>query len=177
MFILYIYILLQFFYITIFLTIVERTNLPKGGKVIIFSIINLVAANITIYPITFLFKVSENVKFRLFELVKSSSQMKLILEWKHMKKLGKRKLIGGMIVFICLFFLGFYFSFNYCSVLYKSRGIFVGTFIVSIICDLVFYETFLIGLLTWFYYKRQFDRKYNKHYYTLFAWKNFRCCI
>ena len=134
-------------------------------------------SNLSMYLITFLFRVDPQIKIRLFHLLQTASQMKLILEWKHMKKLGKRKLIGGMIVFICLFFLGFYFSFNYCSVLYKSRGIFVGTFIVSIICDLVFYETFLIGLLTWFYYKRQFDRKYNKHCYTLFAWKNFRCCI
>ena len=177
LFLLYIYILLQFFYITLFLTLVERTSLPKGAKIILFSWVNLIMSNLSMYLITFLFRVDPQIKIRLFHLLQTASQMKLILEWKHMKKLGKRKLIGGMIVFICLFFLGFYFSFNYCSVLYKSRGIFVGTFIVSIICDLVFYETFLIGLLTWFYYKRQFDRKYNKHYYTLFAWKNFRCCI
>ena len=101
LFLLYIYILLQFFYITLFLTLVERTSLPKGAKIILFSWVNLIMSNLSMYLITFLFRVDPQIKIRLFHLLQTASQMKSILEWKHMKKLGKRKLIGGMIVFIC----------------------------------------------------------------------------
>lgn len=177
MFILYIYILLQFFYTTIFLSLIERTGLSKGGKVILFSFINLIASNITIYPITLLFRVSTKVKNRLFNLLKSFAQMKLILEWKTMKKKERKKLIWGILIFICTFVLGFYFSFNYCSVLYNSKGIFIGTFLFSVLMDLIVYESFLNGLLTLFYHKRKFESSYNKHYYRLFEWRNYRCCV
>ena len=101
MFILYIYILLQFFYTTIFLSLVERAGISKGGKVILFSFVNLIASNITIYPITLLFRVSTKVKNRLFNLLKSFAQMKLILEWKLMKRKERKKLVWGILIFIC----------------------------------------------------------------------------
>ena len=101
--------------------------------------------------------------------------MKLIYEWKQMKKRQRRKLIFGIILFCIVFFISFYFSFNYCAVLYYSRKTFIMTFLTGILFDLVVYEGLMNLLLSMVYCCKGVHL--GKAFKKFFLFRSYRNCI
>ena len=139
-FCIYVYLLLQYFWNVIFLTFVERSGMSMTFKMFTMHIPQIFLASICFYPIIWFFRVDTPTKILLLKTLRSSEQMKLIYEWKQMKKRQRRKLIFGLIVSGIIWFISFYFSFNYCSVMYLSRKTYILTFITGILMDLIVYE-------------------------------------
>ena len=139
-FCIYVYLLLQYFWNVIFLTFVERSGMSMTFKMFTMHIPQIFVASVCFYPIIWFFRVDTPTKILLLNTLRSSEQMKLIYEWKQMKKRQRRKLIFGLIVSGIIWFISFYFSFNYCSVMYLSRKTYILTFITGILMDLIVYE-------------------------------------
>ena len=109
-------------------------------KMFTMHIPQIFVASVCFYPIIWFFRVDTPTKILLLNTLRSSEQMKLIYEWKQMKKRQRRKLIFGLIISGIVWFISFYFSFNYCSVMYLSRKTYILTFITGILMDLIVYE-------------------------------------
>ena len=75
----------------------------------------------------------------MFSNFKSSQQIKLIKVFKAIKDVQKKKFSYILAIVISTFVVTFYLSFNYCSVLYYSRWLFVECLFVGILMDFVFF--------------------------------------
>ena len=169
-FILYIYLILQYLFGTIYLTFVERINLSKILKIIIIHPCVLITSNIIIYGIIWFFRVENYYKLILLITLRSSQQMKLIAEWKKMKKRQSRKMIGGFSLFLIFFIVTFYFFFTYTVVVYMSRNTFILNFTVGLILDIFIYEGFMNLLLSIFYSNR--NKLDFKRFFLFRAYRN-----
>jgi hypothetical protein len=147
----------------------------KIVKIFVLQIIEIFISNFLILCVIPFFKISGKEKDLLFKGLESNKQMKLIEIWKEIKKNQRKKNIFGMILFVFVILICFYFLLNYCSVLYFNVNSFILTFFVGIFVDFLFYETFVIFLICVFYVKRK-NEKIKKIFYFLFNYRNFRCC-
>ena len=169
-FILYIYLILQYLFGTIYLTFVERINLSKILKIIIIHPCVLITSNLIIYGVIWFFRVENYNKLILLNTLRSSQQMKLIAEWKKMKKRQSRKMIGGFSLFLIFFIVTFYFFFTYTVVVYMSRNTFILNFTVGLILDIFIYEGFMNLLLSIFYSNR--NKLDFKRFFLFRAYRN-----
>jgi hypothetical protein len=111
----------------------------------------------------------------LFLNLKTTQQMKLLKAFKVVRDNQKRKLKFIIGIMSSFFIISFYFSFNYCSVLYNSKKTFILTFFIGILLDLVVYEG-LINLLLSFVYCCK-GVHLGKTFKTLFLFRSYRNCM
>ena len=172
LFIIYIYILFQFFFVTFYLSLFERINISKFLKVLFIHSFVLISSNCIMYGVIYFFRVDDLSKAILLVTLRSSQQMKLIADWKKMKKKQRKKIIIGFILFFFIFIITFYFYFTYIVILYMSKFIFLLTLFTGLILDLFIYEGFMNLLLSFFYN----DRK-NRPFKQLFLLRCYRNCL
>ena len=172
LFIIYIYILFQFFFVTFYLSLFERVNISKFLKALFIQSFVLISSNCIMYGVIYFFRVDDLSKAILLVTLRSSQQMKLIADWKKMKKKQKKKIIIGFILFFFIFIVTFYFFFTYIVILYMSKFIFLLTFFTGLILDFFIYEGFMNLLLSFFYN----DRK-NRPFKQLFSLRCYRNCL
>ena len=149
---LYIYILFQIFILTLGLSIAERMDVSDGIKIMLFQLITIFLADMIILIMIPLFRIPTNTKKTLFSCFKSTQQIKLLKIFKDIKEVQKKKFNYILAIIICTFIVTLYLSFNYCSVLYYSRWLFVECLFVGILLDFVLYEGILNGAICLFYF-------------------------
>jgi hypothetical protein len=174
---LYIYILFQILILTFGLSIAERMNISNGGKIILFQLINIFLSDMIILIILPLFRIPTSYKKSLFVNFKSTQQMKLLKIFKTVKEVQKKKFRFILAIIICTFIVTFYFSFNYCSVLYYSRWTFVECLLVGILLDFILYEGVLNGLICLLYFLKGKKKFFIAPYVYLFIFRNYRTCF
>ena len=177
LFCLFIYLMIQMILLVFCFSFVEDVEFfeKKIVKIFVLQIIEIFISNFLILCVIPFFKISGKEKDLLFKGLESNKQMKLIEIWKEIKKNQRKKNIFGMILFVFVILICFYFLLNYCSVLYFNVNSFILTFFVGIFVDFLFYETFVIFLICVFYVKRK-NEKIKKIFYFLFNYRTFRCC-
>ena len=171
------YILLQYLFLTFEMTIGEDTNITKGGKVFLFQLINICISDLVMLIFIPFFRISTKDKRTLFLNLRSTQQMKLLKEFKTVKDSQKEKLKYIIGIMVASFIVTFYFSFNYCVVLYDSRWTFVGCFLVGVVFDCFLYEGLLNGLIILSYYLKKKYQFFKTPYKYLFNFRNFRNCF
>ena len=174
---LYIYILFQILFLTFNLSVAERINISKAGKIFSIQLINILLADIITLAIIPLFRIPTFYKKTLFSNFKSSQQIKLLKIFKIVKDVQKKKIIYIIPIITCTFIITFYFSFNYCSVLYYSRWLFVGCLFVGILLDFILYEGLLNGAICLLYFLKSKKKNFVKPYVYLFLFRNYRSCF
>ena len=113
----------------------------------------------------------------LFLNFRSTQQMKLLKIFKDVKEVQKKKFPYIVSIMICLFIITFYFSFNYCSVLYYSRWTFVECLLVGVLLDFILYEGVLNGLICLLYFLKGKKKFFIAPYVYLFIFRNYRTCF
>ena len=174
---LYEYILLQILINTFGLSIAERINIGKGAKLFIFQLINILLADIFAIIMVPLFRIPSEFKRMLFVNFRSTQQMKLLKIFKIIKEIQKKKLVYIIVLLSCTFLVTFYLSFNYCSVLYYSRWLFVGCLLLGIVLDLVLYEGLFNFLICLLYFLKNKKKCFMKPYIYLLLFRNYRNCF
>ena len=173
---LYMYILLQFLFLTFEMTLAEDT-ITKAQKVFLFQLINICFSDLFMLLFISFFRISTNDKRMLFLNLKSTQQMQLLKAFKTVKETQKKKLKYIIGIMVATFIITFYFSFNYCVVLYDSRWTFAGCFLVGVVFDCFLYEGLLNGLIILFYYLKKKYKFFEDLYRYLFNFRNFRNCF
>ena len=174
---LYIYILLQILILTFGLSIAERLNINNTGKIFLFQLITIFLADMISLIMIPLFRIPTSYKKMLFFNFKSTQQIKLLKIFKTVKDAQKKKFSFIVAIIIFIFLATFYFSFNYCSVLYYSRWLFVECLFVGILLDFVLYEGVLNGLICLFYFLKGKKKIFIRPYVYLFLFRNYRTCF
>ena len=174
---LYMYILLQIFFLTIGLSIAERISISNGQKIMLFQLINILLADIIIIIAIPLFRIPTILKRKLFLNFKSTQQMLLLKIFKQVKEVQRKKFPYIVGIMSGIFVIAFYFSFHYCSVLYYSRWLFAECFFVGILLDFALYEGVLNGLICLFYYLKNKKKCFITPYVYLFLFRNYRACF
>ena len=177
LFCLFIYLIFQLILLIFSFSFVEDIKFfnKKIVKIFILQFFVVFVSNFLILGLIPFFKISSNEKKLLFKTLESNQQMKLIEIWKEIKKNQRKKNIFGMILFILIIIICFYFLLNYCSILYFNVNTFILTFFVGIFIDFLFYESFIIFLICVCYKKRK-NEKIKKIFNFLFNYRTFRCC-
>ena len=173
---LYMYILLQFLFLTFEMTLAEDT-ITKAQKVFLFQLINISFSDLFMLVFIPFFRISTTDKRMLFLNLKSTQQMQLLKAFKTVKETQKKKLKYIIGIMVATFIITFYFSFNYCVVLYDSRWTFAGCFLVGVVFDCFLYEGLLNGLIILFYYLKKKYKFFEDLYRYLFNFRNFRNCF
>ena len=174
---LYIYLLLQILILTFGITIADSFNISNGSKIIILQFINILLADIITIIMIPLFRIPSSYKRTLFLNFKSTEQMKLLKIFKDVKEVQRKKLPFIIGIISGVFVITFYFSFNYCSVIYYSRWKFVGCLFVGILFDFVLYEGALNGLICLLYFLKDKNKCFISPYVYLFIFRNYRACF
>ena len=174
---LYIYLLLQILICTFGLSIAERINISKGAKLFIFQFINILLADIIVIIIIPLFRIPTVYKKMLFLNFRSTQQMKLLKIFKTVKLVQKKKYPFIIAIISSIFIITFYLSFNYCSVLYYSRWLFVECVFLGILLDFVIYEGLLNALICLLYFSKGKKKCFINPYVYLFLYRNYRTCF
>ena len=170
------YILLQYIFLTFEMTLGEDT-IPKTSKVFIFQLINICVSDLFMLLFIPFFRISTKDKKMLFSNLRSTQQMQLLKAFKIVKEKEIKKIKYIIIIISVTFIITFYFSFNYCSVLYYSRWTFVGCFLVGVAFDCFLYEGIINGLIVLFYYLKKKYTFFKTPYKYLFNFRNFRNCF
>ena len=173
---LYMYILLQYLFLTFEMTIGEDT-ISKAGKVFLFQLINICFSDLVMLAFIPFFRISTNDKRALFFNLKTTQQMKLLKEFKEVKDKQKKKLKYIIAIMVTTFVITFYLSFNYCVVLFDSRWTFAGCFLIGIVFDCFLYEGLLNGTIILLYFLKKKYKFFNKPYIYLFNFRNYRNCF
>ena len=174
---LYMYILLQFLFLTFAMTLGEEADITKGGKVFSYQLINIFISDIVMLAFIPFFRISTKDKKTLFLNLKSTQQMQLLKTFKEVKETQKRKLKFIIGIMVATFIITFYFNFNYCVVLYDSRWTFAGCFLVGVVFDCFLYEGVLNGAIVLLYYLKKKKKMFEKPYRYLFELRNYRNCF
>ena len=174
---LYTYILLQILFLTLGLSIAERINIKVVGKIFLLQLINILIADVLTIIMIPLFRVPTKFKRSLFFNFKSTQQMKLLKIFKEVKEIQGKKFRFIFAIIAVTFIITFYLSFNYCSVLYYSRWLFVECLFVGILLDLVLYEGVLNGLICLLYILKGKKKSFIPPYVYLFMFRNYRTCF
>ena len=174
---LYMYILLQFLILTFAMTLGEDTSITKGGKVMLYQLINILLSDLIMLAFIPFFRISTVDKKTLFLNLKSTQQMQLLKTFKNVKETQKKKLKFIIGIMVATFILTFYFNFNYCTVLYDSRWTFAGCFLVGVVFDCFLYEGALNGAIVLLYYLKKKKKIFNTPYRLLFNLRNYRNCF
>ena len=174
---LYMYILLQFLVLTFTMTLGEETSITKGGKVMLYQLINILISDLIMLAFIPFFRISTMDKKTLFLNLKSTQQMQLLKTFKNVKETQKKKLKFIIAIMVATFILTFYFNFNYCVVLYDSRWTFAGCFLVGVVFDCFLYEGALNGAIVLLYYLKKKKKFFNTPYRYLFNLRNYRNCF
>ena len=173
---LYMYILLQYLFLTFEMTIGEDT-ISKAGKVFLFQLINICFSDLVMLAFIPFFRISTNDKRALFFNLKTTQQMKLLKEFKEVKDKQKKKLKYIIAIMVTTFVITFYLSFNYCVVLFDSRWTFAGCFLIGIVFDCFLYEGLLNGTIILLYLLKKKYKFFNQLYIYLFNFRNYRNCF
>ena len=173
---LFMYILLQYLFLTFEMTLGEDT-ISKAGKVFLFQLINICFSDLVMLIFIPFFRISTKDRRMLFLNLRSTQQMQLLKSFKDVKEKQKKKLRYIIIIMSVTFVITFYFSFNYCVVLYDSRWTFVGCFLVGVVFDCFLYEGLLNGLIILSYYLKKKYQFFKTPYKYLFNFRNFRNCF
>ena len=174
---LYMYILLQFLFLTFEMTLGEETSLTKAQKVFFYQLINIFISDLLMLAFITFFRISTVHKKTLFLDMKSSQQMKLLKTFKIVKETQKKKLRFIIGIMIATFIVTFYLSFNYCVVLYDSRWTFAGCFLVGVVFDCFLYEGVLNGAIVLLFYLKKKYKWFEMPYRYLFNMRNYRNCF
>ena len=174
---LYIYLLLQILICTFGLSIAERINISRAAKLFLFQLINILLADIIVIIMIPLFRISTVYKKMLFLNFKSTQQMKLLKIFKTVKEVQKKKLPFIIAIAASIFLITFYLSFNYCSVLYYSRWLFVECIFLGILLDFILYEGLFNLLICLLYYAKGKKKCFINPYVYLFLFRNYRTCF
>ena len=174
---LYTYILLQILILTFGLSIAERINISKIAKIFLLQLISILLADIITIIIIPLFRVSTKFKRSLFLNFRSTQQMKLLKIFKDVKEAQQKKFKVIVAIISSGFVITFYLSFNYCSVLYYSRWLFVECLLVGILLDFVLYEGVLNLLICLLYILKGKKKVFIPPYVYLFMFRNYRACF
>ena len=174
---LYMYILLQFLFLTFAMTLGEETNMTKGGKIFLFQLINIIISDLVMLAFIPFFRISTVDKKTLFFNLKSTQQMQLLKTFKNVNETQKKKLRYIIGIMVATFIITFYFNFNYCAVLYDSRWTFAGCFLVGVVFDCFLYEGVLNGAIVLLYYLKKEKKIFNVPYRLLFNLRNYRNCF
>ena len=174
---LYIYILFQMLILTFSMTVAERVNISNTSKIIIFQFINILFSDAITLIIIRLFRIPTSYKKTLFFNFRSTQQIKLLKIFKEVKEVQKKKFSYILAIIISTFFVTFYFTFSYCSVLYYSRWIFVECLLFGILLDFILYEGLLNGAICLFYYLKRNKKFFIAPYVYLFLFRNYRTCF
>ena len=174
---LYIYLLLQILICTFGLSIAERINISRAAKLFLFQLINILLADIIVIIMIPLFRISTVYKKMLFLNFKSTQQMKLLKIFKTVKEVQKKKLPFIIAIAASIFLITFYLSFNYCSVLYYSRWLFVECIFLGILLDFILYEGLFNLLICLLYYAKGRKKCFISPYVYIFLFRNYRTCF
>ena len=174
---LYMYILLQFLFLTFEMTLGEDTNITKGVKVFFFQLINIFISDLVMLALIPFYRISTKDKRTLFLNLKSTQQMQLLKTFKEVKDTQKNKMKYIIAIMVSTFIVTFYLSFNYCVVLYDSRWTFAGCFLVGVVFDCFLYEGLLNGVVILFYYLKKKNKIFDTPYKYLFNLRNYRNCF
>ena len=174
---LFMYIILQYFFLTFEMTFAEGSSLSKADKVFLFQLTNLFISDMVMLGLIPIYRISSNDKRMLFLNLKTTQQMRLLKAFKVVRDNQKRKLKFIIGIMSSFFIISFYFSFNYCSVMYDSRWTFAGCFLVSIVFDCFLYEGFLNGAIVLLFFLKKKNKFFNIPYRYLFDFRNYRNCF
>ena len=124
-----------------------------------------------------LFRIPTSFKRDLFVNFKSTEQMKLLKIFKEANEAQRKKFPYIVGIIAGLFFVTFYLSFNYCSVIYYSRWTFVECLFVGILLDFALYEGILNALICLLFILKNKKKCFITPYVYLFLFRNYRTCF
>ena len=152
-------------------------HISNGSKIFLFQLLSIFLADIFTLIIIPLFRIPTTYKRKLFANFRLTQQMKLLKIFKDVKEVQKKKFTYIVIIIICIFLITFYFTFNYCSVLYYSRWLFVECLLVGILLDFILYEGVLNGLICLLFFLKGKKKFFIAPYVYLFIFRNYRTCF
>ena len=89
---LFMYIILQYFFLTFEMTFAEGSSLSKADKVFLFQLTNLFISDMVMLGLIPIYRISSNDKRMLFLNLKTTQQMRLLKAFKVVRDNQKRKL-------------------------------------------------------------------------------------
>lgn len=110
------------------------------GTFIGYCFISVLASNFVIYILASFFRISTNQRKKLYHLVSTGKQLRIIKEWEEMQVKNIFYTILGMFLNLCLWIGAFYVSISYVAVWRDFAFTWLLGFCFSFVLDIIIFE-------------------------------------
>jgi hypothetical protein len=121
--------------------LINLTTADVSGALYLYNgIICTLLSNCLIIILIPLFRIKNETREKLLEVVKSGQQLKLLYDWEVLNKQNKISCIVGVSINIILMLFAAYFTFSFCAVISTMRSYILIGWCISIMIDMILFE-------------------------------------